>query len=167
MKRNEREVSCEECMMRPDVDERCRVMIYTLLESQADHNRAGHSEQRHAGLQEWCVPGDPKDREPRQWQGVTSWTPGGDVDFSQVMPLASGSRTKKMPLGDSVMVVIMSSLENAGRHLMHTCVILRPARWQETGDTQDAMWSCSQSLGLISRMAQVFDRKWHTHILIF
>jgi len=42
----------------------------------------------------------------------------GDVDFSQVMPLASGSRTKKM--------------------------------WQETGDTEDAMWSCSQSIGLIS-----------------
>eukprot|EP00439_Symbiodinium_sp_Y106_P068925 s589_g11.t2 len=42
----------------------------------------------------------------------------GDVDFSQVMPLASGSRAKKM--------------------------------WQETGDTEDAMWSCSQSIGLIS-----------------
>ncbi|CAE7198440.1 unnamed protein product [Symbiodinium natans] len=42
----------------------------------------------------------------------------GEVDFSQVMPLASGSRTKKM--------------------------------WQETGDTDDAMWSCSQSIGLIS-----------------
>ncbi|CAE7316749.1 unnamed protein product, partial [Symbiodinium pilosum] len=42
----------------------------------------------------------------------------GDVDFSQVAPLASGARTKKM--------------------------------WQETGDTEDAMWSCSQSIGLIS-----------------
>eukprot|EP00437_Effrenium_voratum_P016441 CAMPEP_0181451092 /NCGR_PEP_ID=MMETSP1110-20121109/28511_1 /TAXON_ID=174948 /ORGANISM="Symbiodinium sp., Strain CCMP421" /LENGTH=331 /DNA_ID=CAMNT_0023575329 /DNA_START=42 /DNA_END=1037 /DNA_ORIENTATION=+ len=42
----------------------------------------------------------------------------GDVDFSQVMPLASGQRTKKM--------------------------------WQQSGDTSDAMWSCGQSLGLIS-----------------
>lgn len=26
----------------------------------------------------------------------------GDVDFSQVMPLASGQRTKKMPLGQFI-----------------------------------------------------------------
>lgn len=40
-------------------------------------------------------------------QGSRFWrfglTIGGDVDFSQVMPLASGSRTKKMRLGASVM----------------------------------------------------------------
>ena len=29
-------------------------------------------------------------------------------------------------------------------------------RWQETGDTQDAMWSCSQSIGLISVKLRMF-----------
>ena len=30
-------------------------------------------------------------------------------------------------------------------------------RWQETGDTQDAMWSCSQSIGLISVKPRMFN----------
>merc|ERR1712190_428785 len=39
------------------------------------------------------------------------------LDFSEVAPLASGQRTKKM--------------------------------WQETGEWDDGMWSCAQSVGLI------------------
>ncbi|CAJ1397265.1 unnamed protein product [Effrenium voratum] len=64
----------------------------------------------------------------------------GDVDFSQVMPLASGQRTKKMPLGQFIAVACFV------RELGHSNNM-----WQQSGDTSDAMWSCGQSLGLISR----------------
>lgn len=84
----------KECMMRPEVDERQTTIVLGTLSNATRVFKNGVSQ------------------EIRQIESK------GDVDFSEVMPLASGSRTKKM--------------------------------WQETGDTQDAMWSCSQSLGLIS-----------------
>lgn len=84
----------KECMMRPEVDERQTTIVLGTLSNATRVFKNGVSQ------------------EIRQIENK------GDVDFSEVMPLASGSRTKKM--------------------------------WQETGDTQDAMWSCSQSLGLIS-----------------
>jgi len=84
----------KECMMRPETDERQTTIVLGTLSNATRVFKNGIS------------------KEIRQIESK------GDVDFSQVMPLASGSRTKKM--------------------------------WQETGDTQDAMWSCSQSIGLIS-----------------
>jgi len=84
----------KECMMRPETDERQTTIVLGTLSNATRVFKNGISQ------------------EIRQIESK------GDVDFSQVMPLASGSRTKKM--------------------------------WQETGDTQDAMWSCSQSIGLIS-----------------
>eukprot|EP00913_Durusdinium_trenchii_P020144 g18930.t1 len=83
-----------ECMARPEVDERQTTIVLGTLSNATRVFKNGVAEEIR--------------RIERQ----------GDVDFSQVMPLASGGRTKKM--------------------------------WQETGDTQDAMWSCSQSLGVIS-----------------
>ncbi|CAK9098260.1 unnamed protein product [Durusdinium trenchii] len=88
------DMKIKECMARPEVDERQTTIVLGTLSNATRVFKNGVAEEIR--------------RIERQ----------GDVDFSQVMPLASGGRTKKM--------------------------------WQETGDTQDAMWSCSQSLGVIS-----------------
>ncbi|CAK9021493.1 unnamed protein product [Durusdinium trenchii] len=88
------DMKIKECMARPEVDERQTTIVLGTLSNATRVFKNGVAE------------------EIRQIERQ------GDVDFSQVMPLASGGRTKKM--------------------------------WQETGDTQDAMWSCSQSLGVIS-----------------
>ena len=184
------------------------------------------------------------------------WVLVGDVDFSQVMPLASGSRTKKMQLGgktswsvdgvDGLYIILNDmrlkqeylwiSWPNCVKHLLKvgqldmcwgplpemqicitydswhldissrsdlrwgpdpvvcrvitpligvnfsqlpiykaiykaiyrvyksmyncsrdpSCSTVKSLRWQETGDTQDAMWSCSQSIGLISVKPRMF-----------
>ena len=100
------------------------------------YDRFGNAEQCYAGLQERRVEEDSRDRKSRcQVQGachtmlvcphitqvagtqspIISISPfvatqRGDVDFSQVMPLASGSRAKKMLLPESLRRVMTVAL---------------------------------------------------------